>query len=211
MGSNITWSLLVSFLAVPAFPAQQEVTQPLRTPSKPDPSVLKWRWFEKHKNVTGKYPTTYQIGGVYRLKQDVVVEYGGTGSRVTQYWVRITHREGVDEVKERLRDPEAAKQREIQALRQVGLVNPRLSSGTDLFVRQIRNRRETQSILSAGTLMRFQQVWLERSFEMGVTVDAYAEVLDGPMQGKWLGIYFLSDHDDHCCDVKAEFLEYVGQ
>lgn len=63
-------------------------------------SILRiWQCLGAHKDVTKEYPTDYQIGGIYRLRGDVVVEHGGTASTVTPYWVCECDSERVEKTK----------------------------------------------------------------------------------------------------------------
>jgi len=215
MNSQGLFIIVLSLLSTASTCTAQQ--GPGQTPdyvTNPSAILNKWKWLETQKQVTSKFPTDYHIGGVYRLKQDVVVECGGTASHITKYWVSVWHTDGVEEVKQCLRDPQAAKEREIQSLQRVAADNPRLSVGTEIFIRGIRNRRETRSLLSKGTMLRFQQLWLQRSFEMGVTIQAYVEVLDGPLQGKWVDIKFLSKCEtspNPHCNLNSEYLECVAK
>jgi hypothetical protein len=97
---------------------------------------------------------------------------------------------------------------------QVAANNPQLAGGVDCFIHDMDRRRETRSILSKGTLLRFQQIWLHRSFEMGVSVDPHVEVIDGPLQGKWVCFYFLAECDAYRnprCHLNPEYLEPVAK
>src|SRR5437763_408197 len=85
-----------------------------------------WFWLGTEKQVTNRLPSDYGVGAVYRLKQDVVVECGGTSSRVSKYWVSEYEANVVENVREELRDPQATKEREIQTLRDIAARNPKL-------------------------------------------------------------------------------------
>jgi hypothetical protein len=204
--------LLPWFLAAAIFPVQPQSARAFGERTNPSSLVNKWRWFEKNKQVTHQFPTDYQIGGLYRLKKDIIVRSEGTASPVSPYWVSEHDPERVDAVKEALRDPQGTREREVQALRQVAANNPKLAAGVDLEIRGMKHRRESRTIVSKGTMLRFQQIWLSRSFEMGVGVHAYVEVLDGPLQGKWVDISFISDesaYNNPRCNLNTEYLEYA--
>ena len=207
----VVLTLLVLATACQAQKRPDKAPEYITNPS----SILRpWNLLGAHKEVTHQFPTDYQLGGLYRLRKDVVVGSGGTGSRVTKYWVESHDPQKVEDLKERLRDPEAAKERDIQDLRTVSANLVGAKAGTEVLIRGMRVQRETRSIMSAGTRLRFRQIWLEGNFETGVYVKGYAEVLDGPLQGKWINISFISDRGKnygHACNVDPECLEYVGR
>lgn len=207
--------ILLSLLAVASVTAAQEQPdEPRQLPTNTAPFVHQWKWFEKHRDVTKAFPTDYRIGGTYRLKKDVVVHHGGTDSPVTKYFVD-NNELVLGSVKAALRDPKAAKEREIQALIQLAEENPRMAPGMNLLIRDARNRRETRSILSEGTKLRFQQIALSRSFPYGVMVHSYAEILDGPLRGKWIDVGAISVNssapDNAYCSPDSRYLEYAGK
>ncbi len=178
---------------------------------KPAPRWDDWKWWQKEKDVTGKFPTEYVVGAVYRLKKDVVVECGQTASGVSPYWVDKFA--DVETVELWLRDPQAARDREIATLRRFAADSPLLASGMEFDIWRIRHRHETRSVLYKGTLLRFRQIWVRRNFELGTTVQPYVEVLAGPLRGKWVDLSLLSKSSfcDVPCSPDPEWLEYVGK
>lgn len=205
---------LLSFLVCTTCPAQPYPTRVSGGAADPNSLVNKWRWFQHHKQVTHQFPTDYQVGGLYRLKRDIIVDSVGTDSPVSPYWVRERNAERVEEVKEELRAPQVAGDRQTQALREVAANNPRLAAGIEVSLRRMGRQRETRTLVTKGTMLRFRQIWLNRSFEMGVYVRCYTEILGGPLQGKWADISSLSDCEAYgtCrCNLNPEYLERIAK
>jgi hypothetical protein len=142
-----------------------------------------------HKCVTNEYPSDYQVGKVYRLRSAVVVERGGTSSPVSPYWVDDSEW-----------DTDRAER-------------------TRKEIRQNQGgwRRDTRTILEAGTRLRVEQLWLYSNIELGVILNAYARVLEGPLQGKLIDIHSISLTQSEGpkyrprCDVNPKKLELVPE
>lgn len=223
------FALLVLLIGTSSITQAQSYSYP-RYVTDPSSILHLWNfWLGAHKNVTGKYPTDFQLGKVYRLQSDVVVNHGSTSSRVTKYWI---NNDNVEEVKQRIRDPQAAKARDTEALRSV-MPNLRFPSDgvrdglMQAEIRRIQSQRETRTVMSAGTRLRFSQIWLEGNCENGVVAKPFAEILDGPLKGKLISIYFISDHEDDVldhgqhsdttnnryqrCNVNPRYLELLGE
>jgi hypothetical protein len=197
--------LFVCLLAIASTRSPSGAQQPASQGSRPDAPVRQWRWQGTAGGQKYAVVTDYRQGGVYRLKKDVVVQYGGTGSRISQYWVSEHEPGRVAEVRECLRDPQAAKTREIQSLRDHG--------GTILEIILARHRSETRSILTAGTLLRFRHIDFQYNVELGPAAHPYLEVMHGALQGNWIDFTFVSrcDNEVTFCKLDPEFLEYLGQ
>jgi hypothetical protein len=183
------WLLTIVFLlsGCQSGPRPPAIGEPPEYITDPSSILRIWNCLGAHKEVTREYPTDYRIGGVYRLLQDVVVTNGDTASLATPYWISGHETSRMESVR------------------------------GEIAANQAAGRRETRTVLPAGTPLRFDEIWLEGNFETGIYVHPYATVLDGPLQGQLIGIGCITDRTTEPgtrrerCNVNPAYLELVAR
>ena len=142
-------------------------------------SVVKWyHLWGTRKNVTGWFPSDYQMGGVYRVQRDVWLGQFNGGSHAGNY----------------------------RAVSAATITDPEKMTSEGPPPGAI-------DVLHAGTRVRFQQIWIEADGRSDAVVMPYVEVLDGPLQGQWVGLNAVSvtkrrteQEVPHPCNVDAAVL-----
>lgn len=182
-------AILAALFAQSASEAQHRLTRSSEPPeyiTRPGSILHWWNCLGAHRNVTHEYPTDYQIGGVYRLRQDVIVERGGTSSVVSKYWIGSSP-ELVEEQKEDIRRNREAKRRETRVV---------LAAGTRMRFEQIWLEGNFETGIYAQPYAQVLDGTLQ-----GKRLCIYF-IVDSDIDSE--------THRQHCC-VNPKYLEVVAE
>lgn len=160
----------------PLAPVAQNTDELVRYVQDPN-SIIKWyHLWGARKNVTGWFPSDYQMGGVYRVQRDIWLGLFDGGSHAGNY----------------------------RALRAAAITDADKMASESPPPGAIE-------VLHVGTRVRFQQMWIESDGRSDALVMPYVEVLEGPLQGQWVGLNAVSitkrrteQESPHPCNVDPQ-------